>query len=51
MLTLFIVNGMIVTGLVWIIGVLIKDAFTNRRKDVHQAIRESHMPRWARTRS
>lgn len=51
MLTLFIVNGMIVTGLVWIIGVLVKDAYTNRRTDVQRSIRESQMPRWARTRS
>ena len=51
MFTLLLINGLIVAGLFWIIGVLIKDALTNRNGKLQEAVRQSQMPRWARDNS
>lgn len=51
MITLFLINGLIVAGLAWIIGILVKDALTNRTQETQEAVRQAQMPRWARSNS
>lgn len=46
---LFIINSVIVAGLVWIVGVLVIDAFTSRKSSVQQEIHRTRLPRWARS--
>ena len=45
---LLIINGIIAMVVVWMASVVVIDAFTKRRANENEAIRQSHMPRWAR---
>lgn len=46
---LLIINSVIVLGLVWIVGVLLADAFTKRGNTQRQELNRSRLPRWARS--
>lgn len=46
---LLAVNVVIAGALVWMFGVVIKDYITKRHDHIHEQIRQSHTPRWART--